>query len=208
MRIMFETGKSIEERKMKRTQLPAVINDAPLQFALEQLKRYLSAPNPWSPMSMMSDDAGQAFTRNIYQLMLEWPQGRMALTKAALNGDASAYEVLRTVLLECDSRRVEPPPELITYRMQLINEERTLHPGVKKEKRIMRDVCIMATVADTARAFPHLSLTGRSARHRSICETVAQALSILERPISRKGVERIWENLRGAWPKWITGEAE
>jgi hypothetical protein len=55
---------------MKRTQLPAVIDDAQLQFALQQLRTYMSAPNEYSSGSMMSDDAGQEFTRIIYEKMI------------------------------------------------------------------------------------------------------------------------------------------
>lgn len=189
---------------MKRTQLPAVIDDAQLQFALQQLRTYMSAPNEYSSGSMMSDDAGQEFTRIIYEKMIRWPQGRMALVKAALSGDAIAHDLLKAVLLECDSRRVEPPPELIFYRMHVVDGGSAKRPGAKKEKRILRDVCIMATVADMARAFPDMDVTGRSARRRSVCEKVSQALTILGRPISAKGVERIWENRPGAWPVWIT----
>ena len=189
---------------MKRSELPAVVEDAPLQYALAQLKNYLSCPSPFSDAGPMTDEAGQAMARFVYQNMVTWPRGRMALAKAALDGDPTARDVLRDVLLECDSQGVPVPGELVFYRMHLVEGTGALRRGQKKEKQIMRDVCIMATIADTAREFPHLSPTGRSARRRSICEIVAQALAMLGRPIGRKGVERIWENLRGAWPRWIT----
>ena len=188
---------------MKRSELPAVVEDAPLQYALAQLKNYLSCPSPFSDAGPMTDEAGQAMARFIYQNMVTWPRGRMALAKAALDGDPLSRRTARR------STRMRQPGRagaggMVFYRMHLVEGTGALRRGQKKEKQIMRDVCIMATIADTAREFPHLSPTGRSARRRSICEIVAQALAMLGRPIGRKGVERIWENLRGAWPRWIT----
>jgi hypothetical protein len=188
--------------------LPAKIVDPQVDFARQQLVRYLTCmSNPWSDDPLMSGEAGQALARfTIKQFMSLSPIGLICVMRAARDGDQDCREVLRHLLVEYKSCGIPLPPELQGYDAELTAfGPGDARRGTKRARQMLRDICIMIVVADVMKEFG-LPATGRSVRKRSACEVVSEALSRLGRPIGIRGVEKIWDRLRGAWPIWVKPE--
>jgi hypothetical protein len=170
------------------TSLPAThVEAAALEFARAELARFASGTNPWSQDPAMSVEASQAMMRHLMRII--------AMAKA---GDEDAAEVLRNVLIECKSRRVELPTELAEYDLwQTHHGWPRRGPARKKKSYVLRDLCIAMTVAAVCDRFPMIRPTGRSARNRSGCQIVAEALAPT---MSYHAVKHIWQRYGAAMP--------
>jgi hypothetical protein len=136
------------------------------------------------------------FLRKHLRLSLGFAEGRMWLTDMARAGDEESQAVLRDAIVEMKSRHIELPTELEYYNMQLVRGD--IVPvkwgGPKKKNEFTRNICIAMTVAVVRDRF-ELKPTGRSARRRSACSIVAEALDVIHQRMDYKAVERIWSAL-------------
>jgi hypothetical protein len=185
------------------TQLPATLVEAEaLTFAREWIKNFASGTNPWSEDSPLTAEASRAMIQQLLRnAALGHPINRMSVVAAAKAGDEDADAALRTLLLEHKSRREAMPPDIEEFDMWL-----TLHggglrkrPARKKTSNVLRDICVAMTVAAVTDRFG-LKPTGRSARYRSACSIVAEALHDARMERGRKTVEKIWERYGRAMP--------
>jgi hypothetical protein len=181
------------------TTLPARYQDAveteALTFAREQIARYAHGSNPWSDDPALSPKGSEALFDHMRQVAAQLTAqlasqsalARMQIIAAAKDGDPDAIEVLRTVLIECKSRRVEMhemPTELIEYDMWLTahgERRQRQRPGPKTKRYVLRDLCIAITVADVVGRYGHhgIKATGRSHRRlRPACSIVAEAVQL------------------------------
>ena len=114
--------------------------------------------NPWSADPALSAKASEALVGDLaqtasqmtVQLASQSALARMQIVAAAKAGDPDAIAVLRTLLLECKSKRIEMPTELLEFDMWLTAHGAHHHrhrPGPKKENYLLRDLCIAMTVA-------------------------------------------------------------
>jgi hypothetical protein len=132
------------------------------------------------------------FVRRVQRLMLLTAEGRLDLLALARAGEGDAQAILQTAILELKSRREPLPAEFDGYVMELIRGMVPKSvPGWDRRNTFLRDVSIAATVASVCDRFG-LRPTGRSARKRSGCAIVAQALAVIDKAMSYKEVETIW----------------
>jgi hypothetical protein len=147
-------------------------------------------------------EAGEsrAFVSRFLRTLLLTVDGRLELLALARAGDGDAQGVLRDAILELKSRREPLPAEFDGYEMELIRGMvPQTGPGPDKRNELLRNICIAATVAAVCDRYG-LRPTGRSARRRSGCAIVAQALGVIGKAISAKAVEAIWMRYRSAMP--------
>jgi hypothetical protein len=150
--------------------------------------------------SLFEAAESQRFVRNFMRLGLEWATGRMWLVEMALAGEEDAKIILQETILELQSRRLEMPTELLTYNMQLVRGVRPAGlAGPKKKNELMRNICICVVAAAVCDRFG-LKPTGRSARRRSACAVVGDALQVIGMRMSAKAVEAIWRRYGRAMP--------
>jgi hypothetical protein len=147
------------------------------------------------------------FVRKPLQLALQTADGRMWLTDMARLGEPESQAVLRDLILEMKSRHVELPAELAHYDMQLTRGD--IAPakwgGPKQKNELTRNICISMTVAAVADRFG-VRPTGRSARRRSACAIVAEALDAIHMKLGYEAVKSIWKvyghNMPRGTPFW------
>jgi hypothetical protein len=129
----------------------------------------------------------------------------MSVILLARTGDADAIAVLRDVIMEMRSRRVPLPLELENFELERLHGAMGhAPPGSKRKNKVLRDLCIVMIVAEVADRFG-LELTGRSARHRSACSIVAEALGEAGINMAPKRVEAICERYSGVMPTAAPG---
>jgi hypothetical protein len=182
--------------KLKATQqmtkLPATLKEAEALNFVHEYNQALSTPwftedNPWSGYSALSPEASRAFCANLMTHMLQSAESRMWLVEAAKAGEAGAVDLLQSALLECKSRKIAMTTELEEYDLWI-----TRH-GVRRRRRSeamnfpVRDIGIAQMVAEIVTRYD-LKPTGRSARFRSACSIVAEALGM-----SYEAVVIIWQ---------------
>jgi hypothetical protein len=150
--------------------------------------------------SFFETPSSREFCRRVLQLMLLTATGRLDLLALARAGDGDAQAVLGDAIVELTSRRAPLPAEFDGYLMELAVGKVPRAPrGRDKRDNFLHDVCIAATVAATCDRYG-LRPTGRSARRRSGCAVVAQALGVISMQIGVKAVERAWTKYRSAMP--------
>jgi hypothetical protein len=140
------------------------------------------------------------------QAVLLSVESRMLIILLARSGDADAMAVLRELILEMKSRRLPLPLELENYNMELVHGAMGHKPpGPQKRNKVLRDICITMIVGEVIEQF-RLELSGRSARRRSACSIVAEALGEVGINMGPKAVEKICERYsclmptRPGWP--------
>jgi hypothetical protein len=177
---------------------------AALAFAQAELKQHDAGGNPWGTKgSPLSHAAGHLFMRQVLPPMAMFSvAGRLEVIALARDGVEEAEAVLRNLLLELRSRRMEVPVELAAHEMEIV------HGGIghgrqgeKKAKRLLRDIVIVMVVEGIRRVFG-IDPTGRSPRWRSGCEICAEALGVVGINVGRKNVERVWAKY-GANAAWL-----
>jgi hypothetical protein len=181
--------------------LPATLIEAEaLEFARREIARYRDGTNPWSDDSPLTAEAGRAALRHIMrQASLENPVHRMILAAWGRAGDPDADAVLRTLLIEYQSRGERPPTELANYNMEVLQGGFHQPPARKKKNNLIRNICIATTVAAVIDRYG-LRPTGRSPHCRSACSIVAEALGEAQMQLGNKAVEKIWEAYGRAMP--------
>jgi hypothetical protein len=125
----------------------------------------------------------------------------MWLVEMAVAGEEDADAILREAILECQSWHRPMPDELIEYNRKLVAG--MVPPpgwsGPKKKNELMRNISICVVVAAVCDRFG-IKPTGRSARRRSGCATVAEALEVIGQRRGAKAVEAIWRTYGRAMP--------
>jgi hypothetical protein len=183
--------------------LPTTIQqDEALQFAREEVARWRDMKNPWGEDSVLSPEASQAMLRHILkEAALQHPSLMLMVIDAARNGDDDADAVLKNLIIEHQSRDDRMPTALTAWNMEVLH--RSLHkpPARKKKNYILRDLFISLTVVDLVDRFG-LKATGRSARRRSACSIVGEALGEARMRMTDKAVEAIWERYKHVMPGW------
>jgi hypothetical protein len=176
------------------TKLPATSDVADMvAFARDWLRRH--SGNPWSDHPCSSAEAGRAF----WQHVLWHAVYRLRIIAMARAGDTDADQVLRTLIIEMQSRGETLPTELTNFTMEVLHGGLHQPPGPKRKDRILRDVTIAMAVAAVVDQFglaPYRSSYRRPASTQlSACAVVAAAQNK-----SEKAVETIWRRFGGAMP--------
>ena len=172
------------------------------RFAREKIAHFKEG-NPFSEHSALSDDASRAFFRNVLKIGLSTAINRMQIVAAAKAGDPDSVDILRHVLIEAKSRRTELPTEIAEYDIWLtVHGEQRRRRSIKRDY-VMRDICIALVVAGVVDKFK-IPPTGSSARHRSACAIVGEAL--LEADVT-KGcktvhLRRSYETVKKVWGRY------
>jgi len=187
--------------------LPARMVEAEaLAFAREWIERFRDGTNPWSSDSALTADSGRAVTQHLMrQATLLHPVNRMQVIAMARAGDTEAHDVLRTLMIEMQSRSEPMPTELINYNMEVLHGGLHQPPGPKRKDKLLRDVCIAMTVAAVCDRFGlkptrNTASRGRPSARPSACSIVAEALEVAQMGMGEKAVEAIWIRLRNAMP--------
>jgi hypothetical protein len=138
-------------------------------------------------------EESRAFLRNGLRISLETVDGRMWLADMALAGEPESQIILRDLILELHSRHEPTPKEFGGFEMKLLRGDiQPAHwPGPKKKDEFTRNIAIALCVAAVCDRFK-LKPTGRSARKRSGCAIVGQALAVIEQQMSYEAVKTIW----------------
>jgi hypothetical protein len=179
--------------------LPATtIETEALDFARNWLGRH--SGNPWSEHPNLSADAGRAFWRHMLWQGVRHPVSRLQVIAMARAGDVDADAVLRTLMIEMQSRGETLPTELAAFNMEILHGGLHQPPGPKRKEKILRDLSIALAVAAVCDRFDlsptrNTASRGKLSARRSACAIVADALNMGE-----KAVEAIWTRLAGAMP--------
>jgi hypothetical protein len=152
--------------------------------------------------SMFEAAESRVFVRGLLRNMLLTVDGRLDLLDLARAGEEDAQIILRTEILERRSRDLPMPAEFVGYEMELIRGTIVPQSGPGRDKRnfLLRDVSIAATVAAVCDRYG-LRPTGRSARRRSGCAIVSQALAIIGHAVGVEAVEVAWNRYKRAMPR-------
>jgi len=139
--------------------------------------------------------------RKILHMMTLTVDGRLLLVELARAGEDDADAVVRTLILEFQSRGQVLPVELSGFAMDLVRGAGRVSPpaGPLPKDKFLRNLCIAFTVAAVCDRFG-LKATGHSVRRRSGCAVVGQALGVINMTMSPKAVEEIWRLCGRAMP--------
>jgi hypothetical protein len=193
------------KRKQKRearppSSLPATFEEASaLSFARDDI---LSLHQKGGEVGSPFEEAeSRAFMAKVYRAHLMTAEGRMLIIAAARVGDEFSRDVLRSLIREEKSggRYEQMPLEVRAYDMELGDDRPPGVPAPDPRNEFIRNVCIASTVAAVVDRFG-LKPTGSSARRRSACSIVAEALEVVHMQRSAKTVESIWKRYRGGVP--------
>jgi hypothetical protein len=189
------------------TQLPmTMVEDEAMAFARQEFAQFRDGTNPWSEHSPLSGGAGRALTRYFMrQGALLHPINRLRIIAMARAGDVDAVTVLKTLIIEAQSRGEALPAELATFNMEILHGGLHQPPGPKRKDKILRDLCIALTVAAVCDRFGlsptrNTASRGRPSARRSACSIVAEALDVAHMQLGEKAVEAIWARLGNAMP--------
>ena len=121
------------------------------------------------------------------------PERIMVVVDWAKQGWDLADEALRELIVEYLDRGERLPTYLRAYAMDVAAGPTRRLRGQKKSDNFLRDIAITITVDRLCKSYG-LKPTGRSARHKSACAIVAEALSSTPgvANLSEKGVAEIW----------------
>ena len=194
------------KREARIASVPAVISLSEIEHrALHFARREFlfwrqNNSNPWSASSSFSPTASQAMVQSF--LIRGWGDvmTRQWLVMLARRGLRDAQAALQRIILEYQSGGERMPTELAAYDMDV---KRFGLPaqwaGPKSSTRMLRDMIIMMTTMAVVDKF-ELPRTTSSPNRRSACEIVSMALEAVGIFIGYKGVQKIVERYRGAWP--------
>jgi hypothetical protein len=180
--------------------LPATSDAAEMvAFARSFLERH--SGNPWSDHPNSSAEAGRAFWQHVlWRAARMHPVHRMQVIAMARGGDRDADQVLRTLIIEMQSRGEQLPTELTNFTMEDLHGGLHQPPGPKRKDKVLRDVHIamaVAAVVDRYGLAPYRSSYRKPASTQlSACAVVAAA----QHRLGEKAVESIWRRVGGAMP--------
>jgi hypothetical protein len=153
--------------------------------------------NPWSDYPNYSADAGRALWRHLlWQAVRQHPVHRLRIIAMARAGDTDADQVLRTLIIEMQSRGETLPAELAAFTMEVLHGGLHQPPGPKRKDKILRDVTIAMAVAAVIDRFGLSPYRNAASARPSACAVVAEA----QHRIGEKAVEAIWRRLGRAMP--------
>jgi hypothetical protein len=144
----------------------------------------------------------QTFVRSLFSMMMLTEEGRLQLLAYARAGEEYAQKIIREALFELKTRGAPLPGEFINYDMELtagMIPKPLTFSGPDQRDTLLRDISIAATVAAVCDRF-YLKPTGRSARKRSACAVVAEALGAVGKQMSPKAVEEVWRRYKRGMP--------
>lgn len=177
-----------------------------LTFAREWVVRFQEVGNPWSEHSPFAAEGGRAVVRHLMRrAALLHPINRLQIIAMARAGDVDADDVLRTLMIEMQSRGEPLSAELAAYNVDLLHGGLHQPPGPKRKDKTLRDLCIAMTVAAVVDRFDltptrNTASRGKSSARRSACAIVADALGSVHINMGEKAVEAIWTRLANAMP--------
>jgi hypothetical protein len=152
--------------------------------------------------SVFDPARSREFVRSVISVMMLTAEGRLSLIELARIGEEDAQIILKTAILEFKSRGERLPTELEAYNMELVAGRVPLPVGVDgpdRRDRLLRDISISTTVAAVCDRFG-LKMFGRSARTRSGCSVVGEALGVIGKRMSTATVETICKRYRQGMP--------
>jgi hypothetical protein len=187
------------------TKLLATLEQADaLAFARDLIVRFHHSGKVGSPFEAAES---RAFVRKWLRVGLLTTRTQMILTELALAGEEDAQAILADVILEARNRREQLPTVIESYEIKLVAGKVQPAPnqgGRDKRNELTRNILIAMMVAAVAEQF-RLKPTGRSARRRSACAVVADALDVINMKMNTKAIEKIW-NVYGDSipPRWFS----
>jgi hypothetical protein len=170
--------------------------------ALAYARRMIERGHRDDEGSFFEAPRSRTFVRSFFNMMMLTADGRTSLLMFAREGETYSQEIVATAIAECRSRGAEPPAEFVGYEIELIQGKvprPTSGPGPDKRDDVLRDISIAATVAAVVDRYG-LKPTGRSARKRSACAVVAEALGVVNKRMSTDAIERIWKRHKRRMP--------
>jgi hypothetical protein len=175
--------------------LPATVDEAEaIEFARDWLRCH--SGNPWSDHPNRTADAGRAFWRQLlWRAARQHPVYRLQIIAVARAGDADANEVIRTLIIEMQSRGDPMPAELVAFTMEVLHGGLHQPPGPKRKDRILRDVNVAMAIAAVVDRFGLAPYRNAASVRLLACAVVAAADNR-----SEKAVESIWRRYGGAMP--------
>lgn len=125
------------------------------------------------------------------------------LIAAAKAGDPDMVDLLRSVIIEAKSKQIDMPLEIKEYDLwkDVFGEQRKRR--TEKRDYNSRNLHVAIIVAVLVDEFPTLLATGRSARRRSACSIVGEALFEVEVTKANKTVhlQRSYETVKKVWDR-------
>ena len=190
--------------------LPATYQEAEAEaFAREKFACFKQEGSPWGGHSPLAPEATRVWFRQMLQIGLHGAANRMRIVAGAKAGDADYVALLKGVLLEAKSaRRMDQlPTEIIDYDMWITAHGEQRMRRSEKRDYVIRDICVSLVVAALDDKFG-IRPTGHSARRRSGCEIVGEALfeggaataGKRHRKKSYETVKKIWGKYKNAMP--------
>jgi hypothetical protein len=159
------------------TKLPATLDEAE---ALDLVRKFFARFSGVERLAQHPNASMAAFALYMSALRHQPVEIRRLLVMLAKDGHPEAIDLLRLLLMECESRNIEPTLELKEYRMWLIEQG-----GPVRRRRseadayVLRDImCIVIPVALILDRFPKIKATGNSPRRRNACEMVGEVLGM------------------------------
>jgi hypothetical protein len=173
-----------------------------LIYARRWVAYFRETGTPWSDESALTPDASRAVLRHLLHNAAEMhPMHRLDIIARARAGDRDADNVLRAMILEADKQNQPLPSELFAYRMEIVNSNRNPQPPARKKKNnMLRNIVITLTVGALCDHFGLQPTGGHSARQRSACSFVAEALGEASIQMGDKAIEAVWAEWRGMLP--------
>jgi hypothetical protein len=179
------------------TTLPATLAEAEAtQFARGWVTRLsLIDDSPWRP------GAGEAFARQILRTLLSDPNGLQDVINLARSGWCCAIDAVDDYMVEHAANGEPLVGFVAAYAADRVKGyiKPVRDSGQARTEDLARNHGIAMTVAALIDRFG-LKPTGRSARRRSACAIVAEALQAIGMQLGYKAVEAIWNTYRRAMP--------
>jgi hypothetical protein len=181
--------------------VPATEPSEALQYARRWIAYFRDSGTPWSESSALTTDASRAVLRHLLQNAANLhPAHRLDIIATARAGNPDADAVVRMLILDANNNNQPLPVELFAYQMEIVNSGRhKQRPARKRKNNMLRNIIITLTVGAVCETFG-LQPTGRSARHRSACSIVAEALRRAHIAMSEEAIVSVWKDYRGVVP--------
>ncbi len=134
-----------------------------------------------------SEEGRRRLRASIGEKLREGAISRMQVIAAAKDGDQDADLVLRELIVECISRKVDLPTELAEYNQWIVASFPVRHPpGRKLGNTWLRDVGITVLAMQAQRRWPAIPKT-RNRHHKRAGVGLSISL-LISRALGRRGI--------------------
>lgn len=167
-----------------------------LDFAKSEIEKWRDEPIDLFgiPLLWFDKQDNRRLARQIIKwTALEHPSRMMTVVDWARQGWGLADDALRELIVEYLDRGQQLPTYLASYNMDVAAGRHRRTRGQQKADNFLRDIAITIIVERVADSFG-IKPTGRSARRKSACGVVAEALASTPGAanLGEKGVAEIW----------------